>query len=80
MTLIFGQFPQRAFVSGQFVSRGIVGSVTSEVDVPDSILGSGPPARRRRMLIRHNDMSNEQSKLDEEVMAAITVFITLETN
>lgn len=80
MTLIFGQFPQRAFASRQFASRAIVGSVAEEVDVPSSILGSGPPARRRRLLLKRNEMSNEKSELDEEILAAITVFITLENN
>jgi len=80
MILIFGQFPQRAFVSGQFASRAIVGSVAEEITPPSSILGSGPPATRRRLLLKRNELSNENSELDEEIMAAITVFVTLENN
>lgn len=82
MTLLFGQFPQAAFVAGQFALHAVVGSVGDIVpplpEPPQTIGGGGSvvgPA-----YIRRDQILTVPPVIDEELAAALTVFFILETD
>jgi hypothetical protein len=89
MTLLFGQLPQNGFALGQFVLHALVGSVGDvvippveppvvppHVTRPSGDDGRGhPPA-----YVLRDQIWPEPPATDDEVAAAIAVFLTIEND
>ena len=75
MTLLFGQFPQAAFVAGQFALHAVVGSV-GDVVVPPTV--DTPGGGGHRAYIRREKIVSRTPDRDDDIAAAVAVFFTLE--
>lgn len=80
MTLLFGQLPQRSTVDRQIVTHGMVGSIgdlTPPLPLPPMGGGGGGGART---YFRRNTITAVAPILDDDVIAALTVFTILEND
>lgn len=79
MTLLFGQHPQGGMADRQIVTHGMVGSIgdltPSQRLSPMSGGGGGA-----RTYFRRNTITAVAPELDDDVIAALTVFTILEND
>ena len=76
MTLLFGQFPQGALVSGQLVIHSYVGSIGDIIEPPSSDDNSGNASPR---YIRRDSIKNLHTiNNDEDIICALTFLFALD--
>lgn len=78
MILLFGQVPQRSTVDRQTVLHGLVGSIADLTPpVPTPPIGGGGGSYYGKTYIRRNSITPVEPELDEDLIAALTIFTLL---
>lgn len=81
MTLLFGQFPQAAYVVGQFALHSLVGSVGDVVvppETPSTGSGGGGGGYYHKTYVRRDTVTPKAPENDDDLIAALTIFSLLE--
>ena len=79
MTLLFGQHPQGSMADRQTVIHGMVGSI-GDLTPPRPLPPMGGGGGGGRTYFRRNTITPVAPILDDDVIAALTVFTILEND